>query len=657
MSAPETWTCPQCGIPADISETGFCAEVACPACGHTELVHTLLANFRLESVLGIGGMSTVYRARDMVLNRTVAIKVLHNSELMDSAESRARFETEAALMAKVRHENVVSVYSAGWAGQHFYLAMELAEGTNLELLVTERKCLLPGEALELVRQVAMGLQAADAAGVLHRDVKPGNVIITPGGTAKVLDFGLALEDKPMEESDGIIWATPFYVPPETLRREQEDARADIYALGMTLRHLLTGSDKLADDAPQSISELLAAKEQLPSFAERYPKLGESLGELIDHMTAFSVADRPAGYAELLEEIVEVQAKIGKGGLRGLHRRREAHRNRIISGVVGGLLAGAAAAGVIAFTGPVVYEYEALTPAPSLRWEEWDTLEQAHAAAQNHDLEGAQRLFTELAQRTAHPDLGAVAALHAVAYAILNGAGEADIAALQELFASQLASQNAPQPALQKLYELLRERRFAPLPSGLRAAAAAMRSREIALKGNTREAERFLDMAIAAAQEEDACCGEQMRRALADFKSRLPQLVGTVQRARLRQALNRGDFATARDCFAQLENAQLTPLERQEVAVQQEVCEAAEALFAAMQRHDQKAFKPDDAPDALAAQAAVLAPSPFRNEALSLICMLRGDYARASLTNPYRGQPDARAPFAVLMRDWLKRLGR
>lgn len=657
MSAPETWTCPQCGTPADISEAGFCADVACPACGCTERVHTLLANFRLESVLGIGGMSTVYRGRDMVLNRTVAIKVLHNSELMDSAESRARFETEAALMAKVRHENVVSVYSAGWAGQHFYLAMELAEGTNLEVLVAERKCLLPGEALELVRQVALGLQAADAAGVLHRDVKPGNVIITPGGTAKVLDFGLALEDKPMEENDGIIWATPFYVPPETLRREQEDARADIYALGMTLRHLLTGSDKLANDAPQSLTELVELKQKLPSFAELYPQLGEGLGELIDHMTAFAVADRPAGYAELLEEIAEVQAKVGKGGLRGLNRRREARRNRAISGVVGGLLVGAAAAGVIAFTGPVVYEYETLTPAPSLRWEEWDALEQAHAAAQQHNREGAQRLFTELAQHTPHPDLGAVAALHAVAYAIVNGAGEDEIAVLQELFAAQLASQNAPLPALQKLYDLLRERRFAPLPSGLRAAAATMRSREIALKGNTREAERFLDMAITAAQEEDACCGEPMRHALADFKARLPQLVGTVQRARLRQALNRGDFATARDCFAQLEKAQLTPLERQEVAVQQEVCEAAEALFAAMQRHSPKDFKPDAAPDALAAQASAFAPAPFRNEALSLICMLRGDYARAALTNPYREQPDARAPFAVLMRDWQKRLGR
>lgn len=656
MSAHETWTCPKCGSPADISGVGLCAEVACPSCGHTEQVHTLLANFRLESVLGIGGMSTVYRARDMVLNRTAAIKVLHNSELMDSAESRARFETEAALMAKVRHENVVSVYSAGWAGNHFYLAMELVEGTNLEVLVAERKCLLPGEALELVRQVALGLQAADAAGVLHRDVKPGNVIITRNGTAKVLDFGLALEEKPMEENDGIIWATPFYVPPETLRREQEDARADIYALGMTMRHLLTGSDKLADEAPQGLGSLLALKEKLPSFAALYPQLGESLGELVDHMTAFAPADRPAGYAELLEEIAEVQAKIGKGGLRGLRRRREARRNRAISGAVGAVLAGAAAAAYIAFTGPVEYEYEALPVPATPRWEEWDALEQAHAAVHRRDTEGAQRLFAELAQKTQHPDIGAVAALHAVALAIVNRAGEEELAALQGRFDAWLASEHAPIPAMQGLYEQLRKRRFAPLPAGLRAAAATMRSREVALKGNIPEAERFLGMALAAAQEENACCGEPMHRALTDFKVRLPKLAGLVQRRLLRQALNRGDFAAARACLAQLQKAQLTPLERQEVAVQTEVCEAADALYAAMARHN-KDFNPEADAEALAAQAGKLAPEPFRSEALSLICMLRGDYVRAAQTNPYREQPDARAPYAVLLRDWMKRLGR
>ena len=208
-------TCPACGTVMDVSTLGFYAELACPICGEVCRVHTELANFRIEGVLGVGGMSVVFHARDLVLGRELAIKVL-NDVYRDTPERIARFESECAMMARVRHENVVSVYSGGWARGQFYIAMEKVEGRNLELLLAEHKCLMPDEALDVVRQVASGLQAAAEAGVLHRDMKPGNIIITPEGLAKVLDFGLSLEDRPDARREETIWATPFFVPP--LRR-------------------------------------------------------------------------------------------------------------------------------------------------------------------------------------------------------------------------------------------------------------------------------------------------------------------------------------------------------------------------------------------------------------------------------------------------------
>ncbi len=303
MSEAEIWTCPQCQTAVDISEQGFMAEIMCPGCGMVNTVHTVLHNFRLERVLGVGGMSIVLQARDLVLNRTLAIKVLKDS-YRNNPERVARFEKECALMAKVRHPNVVSVYSAGAANGQFYIAMELVEGTNLELMVSPLDPMPPLKALSIVRQVAKGLSAANKAGLLHRDIKPGNVLVTRGGRAKVLDFGLSL-GKSDADTEETIWATPFYVPPETLLREQEDVRTDIYALGMTLRFLLSGYEAFAD-IPQNPQELLECKQSLPPIRSKDYGIDESYADLVNHMTAYDINARPTGYVDLLQELEEVQ---------------------------------------------------------------------------------------------------------------------------------------------------------------------------------------------------------------------------------------------------------------------------------------------------------------------------------------------------------------
>lgn len=299
----EIWQCPGCGIRVDISSLGFYAELSCPQCGHTDHVHTILANFELEGLLGIGGMSVVLRGRDMLLNRPVAIKLL-NEKYRNQPERIARFEQECAMMAKVHHENVVSVYSAGWAKDEFYIAMELLDGRNLETVATKEHPLRPITAIDVVTRITRGLEAAHKAGLLHRDMKPGNVIITKNSVVKVLDFGLAQRCTD-EDSEEVIWATPFYVAPETLMREAEDARTDMYSLGMTLRYLLTGEDTLAD-TPTSISALLEAKAALPPFSRTMPKAIPSLCDLVDRMTAFNPNERHENYTDLLAELGEVR---------------------------------------------------------------------------------------------------------------------------------------------------------------------------------------------------------------------------------------------------------------------------------------------------------------------------------------------------------------
>ncbi len=295
----EIWDCPQCGASLDVSDLGFYSRVICPQCQHEDRVHTLIANFHIEGVLGVGGMSVVLRGRDILLDRVVAIKLLNDTYKGEDARI-VRFERECALMARVRHSNVVSIYSAGWESGQFYIAMELVKGQNLEELLTDGFCMEQNRAIEIISEVALGLDAASQAGLLHRDMKPGNIILSESGKAKVLDFGLSLQSTDADDEE-MIWATPFYVPPETLRREPEDVRADIYALGMTLRHLLTGNDRFPYDV-QTADDLLYCKDHLVPLCQENRDIAPDLGKLVDHMTAANVEERPANYVELLKAI-------------------------------------------------------------------------------------------------------------------------------------------------------------------------------------------------------------------------------------------------------------------------------------------------------------------------------------------------------------------
>lgn len=645
MPAPmEIWECPHCGTRLDVAALGFCAEVECPQCAQRASVHMLLANFKLERVLGIGGMSEVFKAHDMVLGRPLAIKVL-NSAYRNEPERIARFEAECSLMAKVRHENVVSVYSAGWAREQFYIAMELIEGRNLESIVTEQKCLLPPKALEMTRQTALGLRAAHQAGVLHRDVKPGNVIVTPEGIAKVLDFGLSHDAGEGEEQEGVIWATPFYVPPETLRREPEDVRADIYALGMMLRNLLTGEDKLRDPV-DGISSLLAAKRRLPTMRESYPNLEEALSELVDHMTAFDPADRPANYDEVLEEIAEVKTRMGGISPREMGREQRRRRMLFARSLGAAAVVGFLAAVPVAFLcAPVERIQASVRAAAQPEWADYALWHAAMESLAANDLVGAGEKLRALMTEGKDEALISAAEQQVMALAFLTGKEDE----IDSVFSGK-AEERAATLQKEKLCLSSGEQAAAPL----RAATKILAASDAAEQADAEQAAALLQEAHAALN----AAGFREVAELADTaRHNLPRTMAQAGRNRVRHAMYAGNFAAAHAGLESLKGAKLTALQQEECRVQAEVCDAAAALYALLNRRSGGKFNPaDDMEKQGILLASLSLGNKFKSEATALILMMHGDYAKAFAADPYRNDAASQEPFAVIMRDWRKRLG-
>jgi len=195
--------------------------------------------FRIERPLGRGGMASVYLARDEELGRPVAVKVLE--ALAGEDESRRRFLREARLAARLTHPNIVTVYDAGEHDGALYIVMEYVEGETLAELLRRRGRLPPDEVVALGRQAAAGLQHAHDHGLVHRDVKPQNLLVRSDGTLKISDFGIARAAEATQiTSAGTILGTAGYLAPEQAAGEEASAAADVYGLGAVLYEALTG---------------------------------------------------------------------------------------------------------------------------------------------------------------------------------------------------------------------------------------------------------------------------------------------------------------------------------------------------------------------------------------------------------------------------------
>jgi eukaryotic-like serine/threonine-protein kinase len=263
---------------------------------------TLTGRYRLDEVIGRGGMSTVYRATDLALDRVVAVKVALDPLVEQSPVYLARFKREAQAAAALSHPAVVTVYDAGADGPTRYIVMEFVPGRSLADILREQGALEPGRAKEIAAQVASALSAAHAAGIIHRDIKPGNIMVTPDGNVKVLDFGIAraLDGNTLTQTATVL-GTSAYMAPEQALGQPVDARSDIYSLGCVLYEMLTGEPPFMAEVPAAVLHMhvrVAPK----SVRERNPAVPAALDALVMQMLAKSPEDRPQTAAEVRERL-------------------------------------------------------------------------------------------------------------------------------------------------------------------------------------------------------------------------------------------------------------------------------------------------------------------------------------------------------------------
>jgi serine/threonine-protein kinase len=281
--------------------------------GSDPRVGTELAGYRLEALLGRGGMGAVYLAEDAALGRKVAVKLLAPA-LTDNQRFRDRFLRESQIAASLDHPHVVPIYGAGEADGQLFLAMRYVEGSDLRELLAREGPLAPERALALLAQVAGALDAAHARGLVHRDVKPGNVLVAaPAEHCYLADFGLTKQTASVSglTGTGELVGTVEYVSPEQIRGDPVDARSDVYSLACVLYECLAGKSPFERDS--EVATLWAHVNEPP------PALGIDLDELLARALDKSPAARPATCGALIGEAREAL------GLGGAPRRRRTGR--------------------------------------------------------------------------------------------------------------------------------------------------------------------------------------------------------------------------------------------------------------------------------------------------------------------------------------------
>lgn len=274
------------------------------------MIGTVLSGrYRLEAKLGSGGMSTVYLARDTTLDRPVAVKVMHQ-EMSEQADQLERFRQEARAVAKLSHPNVVSVIDAGEDGGHPYIVFEYVEGETLKARINRLGALDTQEALAYAIEIARGLTVAHGRNMIHRDIKPQNVLIDAEGRAKLTDFGISrqLEQDGMTAT-GRVLGTTDYVAPEQAMGRGTDQRSDIYSLGVVLFEMLAGEVPFAAESQVGVA-MKHVNEELPDVQALRPELSAASALVVERATAKDPAKRYDDVGELIDDLstaLEVEA--------------------------------------------------------------------------------------------------------------------------------------------------------------------------------------------------------------------------------------------------------------------------------------------------------------------------------------------------------------
>ncbi|MFJ3827536.1 Stk1 family PASTA domain-containing Ser/Thr kinase [Streptomyces sp. NPDC090046] len=268
--------------------------------------------YRIDARIAAGGMATVYRAVDTRLDRVLALKVMHPALAADGAFVD-RFIREAKSVARLAHPNVVAVFDQGTDGPYVYLAMEYVSGCTLRDVLRERGALQPRAALDILEPVLAALGGAHRAGFVHRDMKPENVLIGDDGRVKVADFGLVRSVDSVTNTTGSVLGTVSYLAPEQIENGTTDTRVDVYACGVVLYEMLTGSKPhLGGTAAQVLYQHL--NEDVPPPSAVVPGLPVGLDELVAHATARNPELRPYDAAALLGLAREARALLSDAEL-------------------------------------------------------------------------------------------------------------------------------------------------------------------------------------------------------------------------------------------------------------------------------------------------------------------------------------------------------
>jgi serine/threonine-protein kinase len=281
-----------------------------PTSTSSRMIGTVLSGrYRLQAKLGSGGMSTVYLARDTTLDRDVAVKVMHR-EMSEQADQLERFRQEARAVAKLSHPNVVAVIDAGEDGGHPYIVFEYVEGETLKQRISRVGALDAQEAMAYAIEIARGLTVAHARNMVHRDIKPQNVLIDAEGRAKLTDFGISrqLEQDGMTAT-GRVLGTTDYVAPEQAMGRGVDPRSDIYSLGVVLFEMLVGQVPFHADSQVGVA-MKHVNEELPDVQQRRPEISAAAALVVERATAKDPEKRYQDVGEMIDDLstaLEVEA--------------------------------------------------------------------------------------------------------------------------------------------------------------------------------------------------------------------------------------------------------------------------------------------------------------------------------------------------------------
>jgi len=305
-------------IPGDLPPL---ATEPCKRCGHPIMMPMQLRQFELRSKIASGGHGKVYKGFDTVLERFVAVKLMRK-ELENDPVALEGFYREARACASLNHTNIIHIYAFDELDGQRYLVMEIADRGSLDTRIEKEQRITELECLDIGIKIASALDMALKHNLLHRDIKPGNILFNLDNEPKLVDFGLARHTEAEPESATVTEGTPYYVAPEKIKRERETFLSDMYSLGCTLYHALTGH--VPFEAP-TVEELVAAHVQIPVTAPNQviPEVSQRTSDALVKVLAKNPADRFLSYDEfrmefeaartyLLIQQVNQQTPQGKG---------------------------------------------------------------------------------------------------------------------------------------------------------------------------------------------------------------------------------------------------------------------------------------------------------------------------------------------------------